>query len=321
MIFRYGAMMRMLQLLIALACLSCPVHAAVHGHGTEEKGGKRKASPIPDYNPAKQPVTTGEFLLGFIVITFKETVAPEGADQAIRSANQVSSNPQYAETGKQDESGRYSSGVDLKEYFNKYSNEATSPFIGYSPTCVFAKLIAYYRPERFKFSSSKSRSKGSDVDFNQLSWNPSAGDYPMRLEEIDGFFQHVYAQGLKRNFHNIKPEKDFLRSIKEFTGVRSKLVLSQLQPDNLKAVSELIREDLTQSRPVLILFVDGSEPMRWALIDGIGSTGKFHVDFPRNSKFLVDGNIFKPNSGHCVPELLMIPGYKTYLVTSCFYKK
>ena len=44
MIFPYGAMMRMLQLLIALACLSCPVHAAVHGHGTEEKGGKRKAS-------------------------------------------------------------------------------------------------------------------------------------------------------------------------------------------------------------------------------------------------------------------------------------
>ncbi len=256
-----------------------------------DRGERRQAQglPIPDYNPAKQPVTTGEFLVGFIVITFKETVAPEGAEQAIRSANQVSSNPQYAETGKQDESGRYSSGVDLKEYFNKYSNEATSPFIGYSPTCVFAKLIAYYRPERFKFSSSKSRSKGSDVDFNQLSWNPSAGDYPMRLEEIDGFFQHVYAQGLKRNFHNIKPEKDFLRSIKEFTGVRSKLVLSQLQPDNLKAVSELIREDLTQSRPVLILFVDGSEPMRWALIDGIGSTGKFHVDFPRNSKFLVDG--------------------------------
>jgi len=811
MIFRYGAMMRMLQLLIALACLSCPVHAAVHGHGTEEKGGKRKASPIPDYNPAKQPVTTGEFLVGFIVITFKETVAPEDADQAIRSANQVSSNPQYAETGKQDESGRYSSGVDLKEYFkvysnditwpklvvmpdedtnyqdphfygyyceydywrnpigwkdreegndrvkemnenalkfanqsyrgdkprfmcynyvtrrpkepteevsvalldfyesrnadpdrikpvktrrskkpknpteifkpwdhykpackwgepmwpnskiqindfaggvlahelghslgapdvyrigrfndgigggasplaygptanafsrfyhhafieernhptiknpgtytlhprhitpqgkealgylipsnhphymyhveyiheedriagvgpshegmlisvvnlgltnylgspdyfyvyrpndpffrgggdtnkclfgkshnrtefdmttepssrlpnlmdggisfknieekdgtltfdletdrhrvsgsdytnsmlpqirldeisdvqptsftmdctikfrgeplittygfcwstskgptirddtytlahreryrghainlrpdstyyvrafanngigvrysdeeqivktpdvntpaasigplftdsfsdnrylfNKYSNEATSPFIGYSPTCVFAKLIAYYRPERFKFSSSKSRSKGSDVDFNQLSWNPSAGDYPMRLEEIDGFFQHVYAQALELNFHNIKPEKDFLRSIKELTGVRSKPVLSELQPDNLKAVSELIREDLTQSRPVLILFVDGSEPMRWALIDGIDSTGKFHVDFPRNSKFLVDGKLLKPKTGYSLPQVLMIPHFKTYLVTSCFYKK
>jgi len=36
---------------------------------------------------------------------------------------------------------------------------------------------------------------------------------------------------------------------------------------------------------------------------------------------LVDGNIFEPKSGHCVPELLMIPGYKIHLVTSCFYKK
>ena len=58
--------------------------------------------------------------------------------------------------------------------------------------------------------------------------------------------------------------------------------------------------------------------MKWALVDGIGSTGKLHADFPRNSKFLVNGEVVKPDSGYCVPELLMIPGYKTYVVTSCF---
>ncbi len=143
----------------------------------------------------------------------------------------------------------------------------------------------------------------------------------MRLEEIDRFFQHVYDQGLKLKFHDIKPEKDFLRNLVKLTGVRSKPVLSQLEPDNLVAVSELAREDLTQSRPVLVLFSDGVDPMRWALIDGIGSTGKFHVDFPRNSKFLVDGNLFKPKTGYSLPQVLMIPGFKTYVVTSCFYKK
>jgi hypothetical protein len=207
---------------------------------------------------------------------------------------------------------------DNRYLFNEYSTENTSPFIGYSPTCVLAKLIAYYRPERFEVSSPETRSKNSDIDFGQLSWNPSADDYPMRLEEVDKFFQHIYRRGSELEFHNTKPGKDFLRNLAEITGFRSKPVLSELDPDNLKAVSELIQADLTQSRPVVILFTDGLEPMKWALIDGIGSTGKMHVDFPLNSKFMVAGEELKPKSGDCVPGVLMMPGYKTYVVTSCF---
>jgi hypothetical protein len=210
---------------------------------------------------------------------------------------------------------------DNRYLHNEYSREGSTLFVDYAPTCVLAKLIAYYRPERFAIPSSKAGSRKLYVDFDQLSWNPSASDYPMRLEEVDGFFRHIYDQGLELNFHNIEPEKDFLRNLVKLTGVRSKPVLSQLEPGNLVAVCELIREDLTQSRPVLVLFSDGVDPMRWALIDGIGSTGKFHVDFPRNSKFLVDGNLFKPKTGYSLPQVLMIPGFKTYVVTSCFYKK
>lgn len=210
---------------------------------------------------------------------------------------------------------------DNRYLFNEYSTEGRTgetEFIGYSPTCVLAKLIAYYRPERFEISSGKSRSKGSNIDFDQLSWNPSADDYPMRLEEVDKYFGGIYRRGLELGFHNIAPEKDFLGNLVEITGFRSKPVLSKLDAENLEVVSELIHADLKQSRPVLVVFTGGAQPMKWALIDGIGSTGKLHVDFPRNSTFLVDGETVKPESGYCVPELLMIPGYETYLVTSCF---
>jgi hypothetical protein len=123
--------------------------------------------------------------------------------------------------------------------FDEYSNETTETsetFIGYSPTCVLAKLIAYYRPARFA-SASGGGSKATPVDFNQLSWNPGADDFPMRLEEIDGFFQAVYDQGRQLKLHDPRPGKDFLGNIVKLTGVRSKPVLNTLGPENLKAVA------------------------------------------------------------------------------------
>ena len=204
---------------------------------------------------------------------------------------------------------------------NEYSKKGSTVFVDYGPTCVLAKLIAYYRPKRFTIPASEAGSRKSYVDFDQLNWNPSTSDNQMRLEQITGFFRHFYHQGLKLKFHDIKPEKEFLRNLVKFTGMRSKPVLSQLDTDNLVAVSELIRKDLTQSRPVLILFSDKVEPMRWALIDGIDSTGKLHVDFPRNSRSLIYGNLFKLKTGYRMLQDLMSPEYKIYVVTSCFYSK
>jgi hypothetical protein len=209
--------------------------------------------------------------------------------------------------------------------FDEYSNETTETsetFIGYSPTCVLAKLVSYYRPARF--AATKPGSKSSAVDFNQMSWNPGGDDFPMRLEEIDGFFQYVYDQGRQLKLHDPKPAKDFLGNLVKLTGVRSKPVLSTLTPENMKQVSELIRRDLLQSRPVIIVFSYDStvtDPIRWALIDGINSSGRMHVDFPRGTKFLMDGNWKDMKSGNCLPEELMLPLYKTFVVTSCFYGK
>lgn len=209
--------------------------------------------------------------------------------------------------------------------FDEFSNETTETsesFIGYSPTCVLAKLVAYYRPERF--AATKPGSKSSAVDFNQLSWNPGGDDNPPRLEEIDGFFQYIYDQGRALKLHDPKPGKDFLGNLVKLTGVRSKPVLSTLGPENVKQVSELIRRDLVQSRPVVIVFSYDSEvtdPIRWALIDGISPSGRLHVDFPRGTKFLMDGKWTDMKSGECLPEELVLPLYRTLVVTSCFYGK
>jgi hypothetical protein len=211
--------------------------------------------------------------------------------------------------------------------FERFSNEVTQSegtFIGYSPTCVLAKLIAYYRPARFQ-AAVETGAKASSVDFNKMSWNPSSEDHPARLDEVDGFFQCIHDQSLKLKLHDPKPGKDFLKNLVDLTGVRSKPVVNVLREDNLREVSALIRNDLSLSRPVIIVFSydsgDVTQPVRWCLIDGIDQNGKFHLDAPRNTKLRIDQEWIDVKSGHLPAELLVQRLYQTRVVTSLFYQK
>ena len=228
--------------------------------------------------------------------------------------------------------------------FTRYSNESTETsetFIGYSPTCVLAKLIAYYRPARFP-SAAEAGARPKPVDFNRLSWRPGADDNPARLDEIDGFFQSVYDQSRALGLHNPEPVgrpsktpanpsrapvpessdggKEFLSNFVKLTGARSKPVFHSITEENLMAVSDLIRKDLLLSRPVVVVFSYDSEsitdPPRWALIDGIDERGRFHVDFPQNTKFLMEGDHAEIKSGNIPAEALTLPRYKTHVITS-----
>jgi hypothetical protein len=206
--------------------------------------------------------------------------------------------------------------------FKHYSHETTETsevFIGYSPTCVLAKLIAYYRPAKFP-SATEAGAKPKPVDFNRLSWRPSSDDNPARLDEIDDFFQSIYDQSRALGLHNPKPAKDFLTNFIKLTGVHSKPVLQPITEDNLTSVSELIRRDLVLSRPVVVVFsYEGkivADPIRWALIDGIDERGRFHVDFPQNSKLFVKGKSIEIKSGNIPAEDLILPIYQTHVITS-----
>jgi hypothetical protein len=211
--------------------------------------------------------------------------------------------------------------------FTRYSNESTESsetFIGYSPTCVLAKLIAYYRPKRFP-SATDGDTKSAAVDFDRLNWNPGGDHHPPRLDEIDGFFQSVYEQGMNLKLHEPKPSRQFLSNLVKLTGVRSKPVLGVLTEDNLPELSALIRSDLVQSRPVILIFSfdvdDAVEPARWALIHGIDERGRLFVDFPTNSKMYLDQGESPVRTGAVPVESLLFPNYKTHVITSCYHTK
>lgn len=206
--------------------------------------------------------------------------------------------------------------------FTRYSNETaetSEAFIGYSPTCVLAKLIAYYRPSRFP-AAAEEGARPKPVDFDHMSWRPGADDNPARLDEVDGFFQSVYDQSRALGLHSPKPAKDFLTNFVKLTGTRSKPLMQTVTEENLKSVTDLIRKDLLQSRPVVAVFSYGGEsvtdPARWALIDGIDERGRLHVDFPQNTKFFLDGNTVDIKSGNIPAEALIVPLYHTHVITS-----
>ncbi|MEO0017629.1 MAG: hypothetical protein RLZZ522_912 [Verrucomicrobiota bacterium] len=163
------------------------------------------------------------------------------------------------------------------------------------------------------------------MDFNKLSWDPQADDFPMRLEEIDRFFEFVYSQSQHLKLHAPKPEKDFVKNLVKLTGIRSKPVLSPFAFANLTEAVDLIRRDLVQSRPVLIVFAYDSDPIsdpiRWALIDGINSKGELHVDFPLKSKFFTASGGRNVRTGYYRPADLIIPLYKGLIVSSAYYPK
>ena len=141
----------------------------------------------------------------------------------------------------------------------------------------------------------------------------------MRLEEIRRFFGVIYGPSRQLGMHAARPGKDFLKNLAKLTGVKSKPVLTEFHADNPREPMDLIQQELKMSRPVIILFIynsmDLSDPMRWALIDGVNSKGELHVDFPLNSALGQQ----KPTSGFYKPAALTFPFYKASIVTSLQY--
>ncbi len=219
-------------------------------------------------------------------------------------------------------------GFSNSEYlYYTYSQEEVSsstPFANFSPTCVLAKLVAYYRPPDFTAAAMDGKDP-APVDFNRMNWNPSDEDFPMRLDEVDGFFPAVKDRSLELGLREARPGKDFIRNLVKFTKVRSKPVLSTLQTETLGEAAALVKADLVNSRPAIIIFCpewEGANDMIcWGLIDGIDENGRFHLELPMRRQLLRDGEKIDFPSGYRTVEDLILPGYTTHLVTSCHYQK
>jgi len=219
-------------------------------------------------------------------------------------------------------------GFSNNEYLHfNYSQEQLSSsfeFANFSPTCVLAKLVAYYRPADFSSAVMNERS-AAPVNFDQMNWNPTDEDFSMRLDEVDGFFQAVKERSKEMELREARPGKDFIRNLVKFTKVRSKPILNTLNSENLEPTSTLVKADLTNSRPVIAIFCPESDLTNdmicWGLIDGIDDSGKLHLNLPLRRKLLRDGEKIDFPSGYRSAADLLIPGYITYLVTSCHYQK
>lgn len=206
----------------------------------------------------------------------------------------------------------------------EYGIFSSAGALNYSPICAMGKLIAYYRPERIP-AVSKIDQKKSTVDFNQLNWNPQMDHPRARLEQIDGFFTQLRSQITEIKLQDEKSEKKLLSGIRDVTGVKSKPVITELNAANAGEVTKLIKADLYKSRPALMIFayqdVTTDDPPRWALIDGINSQNDLHVDFPAGLQLYVDNNLQDMKTDFHSLEKLTLPGYKIYVVTSCYFDK
>lgn len=156
-------------------------------------------------------------------------------------------------------------------------------------------------------------------------WSPSDDDFPIRLDEVDGFFHSIKDHLKELELRDAKAQKDFTRNMAKITKVRSKPVLSTLSADNLEQISMLVRENLKNSRPVIAIlcpeWTGANDMMCWGLIDGIDESGKFHHDLPMQRKVMRNSETVDFKTGYRSLGELIVPEYTTYLVTSCHYQK
>jgi len=83
---RMKALTYLVNALIFLACLA----------QGETKPVRLKPAPIPVFSPARQPVVTGEFPVGLIVVTFKETQLPNSLTDGMATLDNIASISQEA---------------------------------------------------------------------------------------------------------------------------------------------------------------------------------------------------------------------------------
>ena len=96
--------------------------------GAQSKPKPPRPAPVPAYNPARQPVVTGEVPVGLIVVTFKETAVPNTFAAAMDSLRTIAS-------------------VSQEEYFKIYSNGIAWPKLHVMP----ADGVIYKAPQFYGY--------------------------------------------------------------------------------------------------------------------------------------------------------------------------
>ncbi len=199
----------------------------------------------------------------------------------------------------------------------RYSDQTPHRYVDYSMICTIARLMAYYRPATIRKSV---------VDFNMMHWNPTYDDPPARLGQAHNLFNYVFQGATKLRLNQADPENQLMENFSKLTGIKSKMEMTELKDDNPEELSELIKADLRQSRPVVMIIAKipqtgDFEPVRWILIDGMNEKGEFFSESPGGVVFVEDGSPYMMPTGYYPLEKWSMTNYRTHIITSCYYQK
>ncbi len=228
---------------------------------------------------------------------------------------------------------------------DQFSNDAydgygkkTESYESYAPVAVLAKLAAYYHPDNILAKHSnvapnpqhgdtlgpghelivdvdpKAGTSKAVVNFGRLHYDPFESDPPWRTSETLCLFEEMRERSRIAKMHAMDLDRQFLTGFDQIFRHKLKPQFVHVTPENLDATIKLVRTELVNSRPVMVIEIPqqtASADLRtqWGLIDGFRDGNSFHVDFPLDTEFLKDRQSFK------TLDELMVKSYDLALMT------
>jgi hypothetical protein len=197
--------------------------------------------------------------------------------------------------------------------FDAYGAKAQG-YEAYAPVAVLGKLAAYYRPDNLlaphaNVAPNPSRgdalgpghelivplnpnggSKKSSIDFGRLHWDPYESDPVWRTVETISLFEQMHTQAKACKMYDKMLSRDFVIGFNKIFPYKMEPQFQPVTAQNLDATLKLIKSELINARPVLVIespqpHTNAEARLQWGLIDGF-KDDTVHIDFPLDTEIL-----------------------------------
>jgi hypothetical protein len=199
--------------------------------------------------------------------------------------------------------------------FDRYGYK-TPGYESYAPVAVLAKLAAYYHPEGLPAPhgnvapnpargdtlgpghelivdvNPKAGSSKTPIDFGRLHWDPRENDPAWRTVETLSLFEQMRADAKACKMYDLTLNRDFLSGFNRIFRHKMEPVFRAVTDKNLEETLKLIKTELTNARPVIVIespqmvVKNPDHRLQWGLIDGFRNGKELHIDFPRDTDVL-----------------------------------
>jgi hypothetical protein len=203
--------------------------------------------------------------------------------------------------------------------FDRYGFK-TSAYQSYAPAAVLAKLAAYYHPEGLLAPHGnvapnpakgdtlgpghelivdvdpKAGTSKTPLDFGRLHWDPRESDPAWRTVETLALFEQMRSDARQSKMYDQTLSREFLTGLGRIFRHKMQPQFQPVTAKNLEQSLKLIKTELTNARPVLVIESPQDSKthpdlrIQWGLIDGFRDESKVHIDFPADTEFLKSKN-------------------------------